>query len=114
MREKSCLVTNLKKYLLLQTFYDFLCMLNIVTLMTTRFVLRCRSFQYGLKPPRPHRMWWPRLCPLALAVRSAGIWCSDHLPLLLATCWVREVQFSLGAMALERLSARGVAGRKTI
>ena len=82
--------------------------------MTTMFVLRFRCLQYGLKPqrprpPRPPRVWWPRLCPLVLAVRSAGVWCSDHLPLLLATCWVWEVQLSLGAAALWRLSARGIA-----
>ena len=64
-----------------------------------------------MKPPRPRppRFWRPRFWPLALVAWPAGLWCSDHIPLLLATCCVCAVQLSLGAAALEWLSEGGAS-----
>ena len=99
--------------------FSFLTCLNKYSIyLTTRFVYHLVAFimacvLHGLRRLGLCRLGLRlgRLClwPLDLDVWPEDLWCSDHLPLLLATRWVCNVQLSLGVAELGRLSGRGVS-----
>ena len=96
----------------------FTCLNKYSIYLTTRFVYHLVAFimacvLHGLRRLGLCRLGLRlgRLClwPLDLDVWPEDLWCSDHLPLLLATRWVCNVQLSFGVAVLGRLSGRGVS-----